>query len=68
MRTQVLQRLHQPTSHVTRFGSLDGSIDQTFSTRDSVKQEFGRGQSGKETVPNETFGGWGFGLFAEMGQ
>ena len=52
--TQILQSLHQSTSHITRLGSLDSSIDQTFSTRDSVEQEFRWCKTRVERVSDET--------------
>lgn len=64
--TQVLKRLHQSTSHITGFGSLDCSVDQTFSTRHGVEKEFGRSEAGEERIADEPLGGRVLGLFAEM--
>jgi hypothetical protein len=58
--------LHQTTSHVSRLCSLDGGIDQTFTTRNGVKQEFVWGETTEETVPHETFRGWLSVLLLEM--
>jgi hypothetical protein len=65
---QILQSLHQSTSHVSSFGSLDGRIDQTFTTGNGVKEEFGRRKTGIERVSDETFGRGVFGFLAEMRQ
>lgn len=54
LRGKVLERLHQTTRHVTSLGSLDCSVDKTFTTRDGVEQELGRGETGEETVSDET--------------
>jgi hypothetical protein len=48
--------LHETTSHITSFSSFDSSINQTFTTRDSVEKEFGGTETSKETVSDETFG------------
>ena len=54
VRNKILQRLHEAALHVPSFSSLDGGIDQTFTTRDGVKQEFRGGETSVETVTDET--------------
>lgn len=66
VRTQVLKRLHQSTSHITGFGSLDCSVDQTFSTRHRVEKEFGRSEAREERIADKTLGWRVLGLFTEM--
>ena len=68
MCNKVLQSFHQATLHVTSFSCLDGSIDQTFSTRDGVEQEFRRCEAGVETVANKALGRGRPGLLWEMRQ
>jgi hypothetical protein len=46
--------LHQTSSHVSSFGCLDGGVDQSFTTRDSVEQELIGGETAEETVSHET--------------
>lgn len=53
VRDKIFQRLHKSPLHVTSLGSLDSSVDKTFTTRDGVEQELGRGEAGVETVPHE---------------
>ena len=66
MRYKVLQRLHQTPLHVTSLGCLDGSIDQTFTARDSVEEELCGSESGVEGVAHETLS-WRFsGFLGEM--
>lgn len=63
---KVFQRLHKPSLHVTGLCCLDGSIDQTFTTRDSVEQELGRRESRVEAITNKALGRWFSGLLWEM--
>lgn len=65
---KVLERLHETTSHVTSLGSLDCSVDQTFTTRDSVEQELGGSKTGEETVTDETLRRRVLRLLAEVRQ
>lgn len=58
---KVLESLHQTSLHITSFGRLDSSIDQTFTTRNSVEKKFGRSQTRKETVADETLCRWALG-------
>jgi hypothetical protein len=60
--------LHQPPLHVTRLGRLDRRVDETFSSRDGVRQELGRRETGEERVPDETFGGRFASLLLEVGE
>jgi hypothetical protein len=59
--TMMATYLHETTGHITSFSSLDSSINQTFTTRDSVEKEFGRTETSKETVSDETLGRRAFG-------
>ncbi len=48
---EILQGLHETSLHVTSLGSLDGGIDQTFTTGDGVEEELCGVQAGVKTVP-----------------
>ena len=54
VRDEILQRLHEAALHVPSFSSLDGGIDQTFTTRDGVEQEFCGGEPSVETIPDKS--------------
>jgi hypothetical protein len=54
-RSEVLQGFHEPTLHVSGFCSLDCSVDQALTTRDSVEEELGRRETAKEAVAYEPF-------------
>jgi hypothetical protein len=56
------------SSHVTRFGSLDGRVDQTFSARDGVEEELCGRETGEETVADESLRWRVLGLLSEVGQ
>jgi len=65
-REKVQTHLHETTSHITSFSSLDGGIDKSFSTRDGVEEELGSSETRVERVGNETFGERVDGSFREM--
>lgn len=66
MRYKVLQRLHQTPLHVTSLSCLDGSIDQTFTTRDGVEEELSRCESGVEGIADKTLSRRLSGFLGEM--
>lgn len=68
MRHKVFQRLHQSSLHVTCLGRLDGCIDQTLTTRDSVEEELSGREPRVEAISDKPLGGRLSGLLWEVGE
>ena len=65
---KIFQGFHQTARHVTSFGGLDGSIDQTFTTRHGVEDKLRGLETRKETVAHESLRWRLTGILGEMGQ